>query len=93
MTILARHLIIRGRVQGVFYRSWSVATAQRLGLTGWVCNRLNGDVEALIQGDAGAVADFLALAVQGPPAARVDSVEVENAEPGDLRTFDQRSTA
>ncbi len=49
MTV-ARRLVIYGRVQGVFYRGWSVETARDLGLRGWVRNRSDGTVEALLQG-------------------------------------------
>ena len=52
MPVVARHLTILGRVQGVFYRNWTVETARGLGLTGWVRNRMDGSVEALVQGEA-----------------------------------------
>lgn len=92
MAIIAKHLTIKGRVQGVFYRSWSVETAQRLGLAGWVRNRMNGDVEALVQGEASAVEQFLGAARSGPPAARVDLIESDDAEPDVFSTFEQRAT-
>ena len=93
MTIIASHLIISGRVQGVFYRNWTVATARTLGLAGWVRNRLNGDVEALVQGDPAAVAHFVTLAWQGPPAARVDAIAQTPADIGEFDGFAQRATA
>jgi len=92
MTILARHLTFKGRVQRVFYRNWTVATAQELGLTGWVRNRMNGDVEAIVQGDEIAVARFIALAWDGPPAARIDDIQDEPAELADFDGFEQRAT-
>ena len=92
MAIVAKHLTITGRVQGVFYRNWTVTTAQALGLTGWVRNRLNGDVEARVQGAPGDVARFVTLARSGPPAARVDEVREAPAEPGDHDGFAQRPT-
>jgi acylphosphatase len=68
---------IIGRVQGVWYRGWTVDHATLLGLTGWVRNRRDGSVEALLSGPANAVDAMLALCRDGPPAARVDAVEVE----------------
>lgn len=92
MNIVARHLIIKGRVQGVFYRGWTVQAAEALGLAGWVRNRLNGDVEALVQGDRAGVERLIDLAWQGPVSARVDTVLVEPAEIVDLTGFEQRET-
>ncbi|SEQ68794.1 acylphosphatase [Sphingobium sp. YR768] len=91
--IVARHLMIHGRVQGVWYRGWTVATARELGLVGWVRNRMDGGVEALVQGDAAAIDRFMMLAQDGPPAARVAGIDVENAPVEDLQSFEQRATA
>lgn len=90
----ARRLSIHGRVQGVFYRGWAVETARELGLTGWVRNRRDGSVEALVQGDEAAVERFLALARNGPPAAKVERIAVHDvaAEPA-LQTFLQHPAA
>lgn len=86
----ARHLIIRGRVQGVGFR-WSMTqAAQALQATGWVRNRPDGTVEALIIGNAGQIAALLNWARQGPPAARVDGVAVELAHVEHLADFYQR---
>lgn len=90
---VARHLIIIGRVQGVFYRNWAVETARRLGLVGWVRNRMDGNVEAVVEGDADAVQQFLALAHVGPPAAAVTRIEVSEAAPQSLASFEKRPTA
>ena len=65
MTI-ARHLSIHGRVQGVFYRDWAVETARELGLAGWVRNRRDGTVEAVVQGEEASVERFITLAKDGP---------------------------
>jgi acylphosphatase len=92
MDIVAKQVRIVGRVQGVFYRNWTVQTAQALGLVGWVRNRLNGDVEALVQGTEADVARFLELAWTGPPAARVADVADETVEVSHLRGFEQRPT-
>jgi acylphosphatase len=80
MTV-ARLLRIHGRVQGVFYRAWAVGTARELGLVGWVRNRRDGTVEAVVQSDEHAVQRFIAEAEKGPPRASVDRVEVGDAEP------------
>lgn len=92
MTIVARHLIIKGRVQGVFYRGWTIRTAQLLGLVGWVRNRHDGDVEAVVQGDPADVDRLIQLARQGPPAARVDAVVERPAEIAGFTGFEQRAT-
>ena len=76
MALQAR-LAITGRVQGVGYRDWAVATGQRLGLSGWVRNRTDGSVEALVVGDDEAVGRMIEACRRGPTLARVDSVDVE----------------
>jgi acylphosphatase len=93
MTTVARHLTIHGRVQGVFYRGWAVDTARELRLVGWIRNRHNGTVEAIVQGSEDAVDRFVALANEGPPGAGVDSVEVREVAPcGELEVFKQERT-
>ncbi len=67
-------LHIRGRVQGVWYRGWAVAQAQELGLSGWVRNRRDGSVEALVSGAGPAVRAMIEHCRRGPPAARVDDI-------------------
>ena len=76
MALQAR-LTITGRVQGVGYRDWAVATGQRLGLSGWVRNRSDGAVEALIVGDEAAVGRMIDACRNGPAFARVDEIDVE----------------
>jgi acylphosphatase len=73
------HTIIRGRVQGVWYRSWTVQEATRRGLAGWVRNRMDGTVEALFHGHAAVVDDMLAACRRGPPAAWVESIVTDLA--------------
>jgi acylphosphatase len=70
-------LSITGRVQGVGYRDWAMATGQRLGLSGWVRNRTDGSVEALVVGDDDAVGKMIEACRGGPLSARVDAVDVE----------------
>lgn len=66
-----RHLEIRGRVQGVGFRDALCVQAQRLGLTGWVRNRADGSVEAVVQGTDAAVGQLVTWARRGPPLASV----------------------
>ncbi|HYG91612.1 MAG TPA: acylphosphatase [Azospirillum sp.] len=84
---------IFGRVQGVWYRGWTVDRATELGLSGWVRNRADGTVEALFAGPVSQVEAMLAVCREGPPAAVVRDIAVESADdPGD-RGFEQRPTA
>ena len=76
MALQAR-LVITGRVQGVGYRDWAVATGRRLGLVGWVRNCADGSVEALIAGDDQAVGTMIDACRRGPPLARVDDIDLE----------------
>jgi acylphosphatase len=88
---MAKHLRIAGVVQGVGYRASFEARARALGLSGWVRNRRDGSVEAVVSGDARAIDGIVAWARRGPPAARVDEVSVTDADdasvtPGVFRT-------
>ena len=75
--VLQARLIISGRVQGVGYRDWAIETGLRLGLTGWVRNRRDGAVEALIVGEEGAVGQMIEACRRGPMAARVEEIDVD----------------
>jgi acylphosphatase len=77
MAALQARLTITGRVQGVGYRDWAIRTGRALGLAGWVRNRRDGAVEALIVGDDQAVGRMIDACRLGPAAARVDAVDVE----------------
>jgi acylphosphatase len=88
---ITRLLRIRGRVQGVWYRESMRQAAERLGVAGWVRNRSDGSVEAMAQGDEAAVEALVAWAWEGPPAARVDEVEVTEAD-GHYTGFEKRPT-
>ncbi len=95
-TPVTRRIRISGKVQGVWYRGWTVETATRLGLSGWVRNRRDGTVEALAHGPESAVRAFVAACANGPPAARVTDVAAEPAAAAaeDLTgVFAQRPTA
>lgn len=79
----AARLVIGGRVQGVGFRWWTVAEAGRLGLDGWVRNRVDGTVEALVAGEPAAVREMIDRCRQGPRSARVDGLTVTDAaDPG-----------
>jgi acylphosphatase len=76
----ARLLRIAGRVQGVGYRAWAWQTAAGLGLRGWVRNRADGTVEALVIGADDAVAAMIEACRDGPSAARVRDIVVDETE-------------
>ena len=77
-------LIVRGRVQGVGFRAFVEDEANLLALDGWVRNRRDGTVEALVAGPASDVEALIAAARRGPPASRVEAVEVGNADAAEL---------
>lgn len=84
------HLLILGRVQGVWFRESMRSEAERLKVTGWVCNRADGSVEAVIQGSTQAVDTLLEWAQTGPPMARVERVIVDEAQ-GQFSHFEKRA--
>ena len=91
--IVARHLVVHGRVQGVGYRDAAVQAAYTLGVTGWVRNRSEGTVEAHVQGEGGAVERFVEWCRRGPPLARVSRVDAGDAALDEsLRDFAWRTT-
>ena len=81
---VARHLVIRGRVQGVGYRAFVEDAALDHGLAGWVRNRRNGEVEAVFAGPPAAVNEVVHACRRGPPGARVGSVDEREATPEEL---------
>ncbi|MEM7524210.1 MAG: acylphosphatase [Pseudomonadota bacterium] len=91
---VARLLRIAGRVQGVGYRDWLVGAARALRIAGWVRNRADGSVEALIAGPADVVAALELRCADGPRFARISVVEGEVANPeGAPSPFERRATA
>ncbi|MDH5750166.1 MAG: acylphosphatase, partial [Rhodospirillales bacterium] len=72
---------IQGRVQGVWYRGWTVQEAGKRGLDGWVRNRRDGSVEAVFSGPSEDVAAMIAACRTGPPMARVEDIRVMEDEP------------
>ena len=89
---VTKHLLIRGRVQGVAFRESMRIRAEQLGVTGWVRNRLDGSVEAMVQGSPHAVEAMIEWARRGPPAARVTKVEVEEGS-GEFFGFEVARTS
>ena len=87
------HLRIEGRVQGVGYRDWMRREAARLGVAGWVRNRADGSVEALVGGEEGAVQALITACRRGPPLARVDRITETLAEPPEAPGFEKRPSA
>jgi acylphosphatase len=87
------HVILEGRVQGVWFRAWTAERAVTLGLRGWVRNRGDGTVEALFSGPSGAVSAMLDACHKGPPLARVDAVRVADTDAQPPSGFEQRPTA
>jgi acylphosphatase len=83
-------LRIEGFVQAVGYRHFCIEEANRLGLDGWVRNRSDGTVEALVSGPNKSVEAFVALAMRGPEGSRVNNVELHNAEPPAEKGFRRR---
>ena len=91
-----RQIRVRGRVQGVGFRDALCAEALRLGVNGWVRNRADGSVEALLQGEASVVARLIAWARRGPTLAKVSAVDEQVIDSGVERAyagFERRPTA
>ena len=81
---LIRHVVFRGRVQGVGFRAFVEDEAARTGVEGWVRNRRDGTVEAVFAGDAKSVEDTIAACRKGPTAARVDGVDMRDGRADEL---------
>ena len=77
MKMIRAHLIVEGRVQGVYYRANTADTANKHDVCGWVKNYTDGTVEAMLEGEAESVERVIAWCRVGPPRARVDTVKVE----------------
>ncbi|MEO1193055.1 MAG: acylphosphatase [Pseudomonadota bacterium] len=91
------HVFISGKVQGVWYRAWTVQEAQKRGLRGWVRNLRDGRVEALFVGSDAAVQEMVALCHEGPPLARVEAVTQVDSPPAEAERlgagFEERPSA
>lgn len=84
------HVFIAGKVQGVFFRATTREKARDLGVSGWVRNLEDGRVEAVFEGEPEAVEEMLEFCHEGPEAARVEEVEVQEEEPEGLEGFSVR---
>lgn len=87
------HVIVDGRVQGVGYRYSLHGVADRAHVSGWVRNRTDGSVEAVLEGSDAAVDEVLVWMVGGPPGARVDRSTVSEVDPTGASGFEVRDTA
>jgi acylphosphatase len=85
-----RRVVVRGNVQGVFFRDSCRQQARSRGVAGWVTNRPDGAVEAVFEGDAGAVQAMVDWCGHGTRGAEVQSVDVRTEEPEGLSGFDIR---
>ncbi|HWT12772.1 MAG TPA: acylphosphatase [Allosphingosinicella sp.] len=92
MSEATKRLRIHGRVQGVFYRAWSCEAARALGLRGWVRNRRDGSVEMLVRGEREAVGRLIEQCRSGPPSARVERIDIEDAREQVPDRFEKRPT-
>ena len=82
------HLIIKGRVQGVFYRASAKDVAEEIGVTGWIKNTEEGNVEAMVTGSEAQLRKFIEWCKVGPRKAIVTDVVVSNKEEGNFTNFE-----
>jgi len=87
---MARRVVVRGRVQGVFFRDSTEKEAGSRGVSGWVRNRDDGTVEAAFEGEPDAVEAMVEFCRSGPSRADVDDVEVSEEEPEGVEGFSVR---
>jgi acylphosphatase len=88
--VIRRHVVVHGRVQGVFFRDSCRREADILGVRGWIANRSDGTVEAVFEGDVGAVDAIVDWCREGPELACVSRVDVESEEPEGVGGFEVR---
>jgi acylphosphatase len=88
--LMARRAIVRGHVQGVFFRHATRAEAERRGVVGWVANLRDGSVEAHLEGPADAVQQVIEFCSRGPQNARVAGVEITEVAPRGFSGFEVR---
>ena len=75
---MRKHIVITGRVQGVGFRYWLYKAAVRNNINGWVKNKISGEVEALLIGNAVKIDNLIKVCKKGPPSSKVTKVEVQN---------------
>jgi acylphosphatase len=88
--VIRRRAVVHGRVQGVFFRDSTRDRANQHGVNGWVRNRSDGAVEAVLEGPPDAVESVLRFLREGPRSADVNRVEVNEEQPEGLNSFDVR---
>jgi acylphosphatase len=88
--MIRRHVVVRGDVQGVFFRDSTRDRAQSRGVAGWVSNRPDGSVEAVFEGEEDAVESMLRFVREGPRRAEVRDVDVSEEEPEGVQGFEVR---
>jgi acylphosphatase len=84
------HVFVSGRVQGVSFRDATRSQAEQLGLSGWVRNTQDGQVEAVFEGDADTVQQMVEWCRSGPSSADVEDLSVDNEQPENLSSFEVR---
>lgn len=90
MSRIRRRVVVHGRVQGVFFRDSTRREAESAGVAGWVANRADGAVEAVLEGEPDAVDRVVAFLHRGPRRAEVARVEASGEEPEGLSGFEVR---
>jgi acylphosphatase len=85
--MIRRHVVAHGLVQGVFFRDSVLRRASSVGVAGWVRNTGDGAVEAVFEGERGAVEGLVAFCQEGPRGARVDRAQVTDEVPEGLSGF------
>jgi acylphosphatase len=90
MALVARHVSVTGRVQGVFFRAWMQEQANELGVTGWVRNCPDGRVDAHIEGAEAAVVQLIERLRRGPQSAHVEDVHLWDVDLFDFEDFEVR---
>ncbi len=90
--MIARTIRVEGKVQGVFFRGWTIEAARAIGVSGWVRNRRDGSVEVYALGEPDLVERFTDRLREGSPAARVDRIDAQEAELHPVDGFGQRPT-
>ncbi len=90
MPRIAKSVRITGRVQGVFFRAWTAEHAREFGVTGWVQNCPDESVQAHLEGDDASVEALITLLHRGPPSAKVEQIQVDEAQLTNADRFEVR---
>jgi len=91
-TKMARTIVVAGKVQGVFFREWTVGKAREIGISGWVRNLRDGRVEVYAIAEAALLDRFTDHLRRGSPASQVEQIQIENAEVEKIDGFSRRQT-